>query len=242
MADEVRNLAEGMNIAYDILEGTSSSDWFAYYAKHVLMQKNAMTNLIQNGNFASTSGWNTNSGTVVVSNNVATITLEDTNTWFNINRYSGAVSAGHKYYARFGFSCSQTSPVVRLMIYNHEVTAAIASSLSFIYSVANQWKIFSGIVTATVSDNSPLYLFYPYQTSPGLTVGSTASFRQIVFIDLTAAFGAGNEPDKDYMDALLARLFPSTNGWFDGTDTTVIDSQYLHPQQNQDLFHNHYRK
>ena len=77
----------------------------------------------------------------------------------------------------------------------------------------------------TTESNGGVYLYINQGVS--IAVGTSGIFEDVVLIDLTATFGAGNEPDKAYMDALLARLFPSTNGWFDGTDTTVIDSDYV---------------
>ena len=49
---------------------------------------------------------------------------------------------------------------------------------------------------------------------PEFNVGDTVKFRNILAIDLTTAFGAGNEPTKEQMDAILSQ-FP--NSYFNGT-------------------------
>ena len=105
MADEIRTLAEGANIAYDILEGTSSSDWFAYYAKHVLMQKNAMTNLVVNGNFANgATGWGViTAGTLSLGVNALTYTATSANNAGGIYQNGFSWIAFHKYYISLNY-------------------------------------------------------------------------------------------------------------------------------------------
>ena len=48
---------------------------------------------------------------------------------------------------------------------------------------------------------------------------SPVSVKNVVAIDLTAHFGAGNEPTASEMDTFLANNF--TNGWFDGTGSII---------------------
>ena len=82
------------------------------------------------------------------------------------------------------------------------------------YTPANIYKTFSGServsrnFNATTTSNSIDVL------DSQVTDNTSFTIDDVVFIDLTATFGAGNEPSKETMDRLLAE-FP--NSWFDGT-------------------------
>ena len=68
----------------------------------------------------------------------------------------------------------------------------------------NKWNKISG--TFTFSGISP-YIFRPIYTF----VPATVYVDGCVLVDLTAAFGAGNEPSKEWCDANI--------DYFDGTTT-----------------------
>ena len=57
------------------------------------------------------------------------------------------------------------------------------------------------------------YLRIEWMTSEA-QLGKITHLDNVVLIDLTAAFGAGNEPTKEQMDAMLSQ-FP--NSYFNGT-------------------------
>lgn len=114
--------------------------------------------------------------------------------------YGFAVASGHKYYSRAIYATNADSGALR---------AELRSGVS---NVSNLWvleapqatdAIISGVVTAT-NDGDRIVL--------SRTAGLEALFwlKNWILIDLTATFGAGNEPDKDTCDKMFA-------DWFDGT-------------------------
>jgi hypothetical protein len=189
------------------------------------MQKNAMTNFIVNGDFStpSTSGWAPSGSTLSANNGYLQMTSTGAysycQTWYNFNFVNN-----HSYYISFDLSVSSATDITQIIprwMFNNGSSATSIGSQIINYSTSFQHYSYINVLSSG-SYTSVGINFLIYGAS-----GSYLNLDNIVVIDLTAAFGAGNEPDKAYMDALLARLFPSTNGWFDGTDTTVIDSQYL---------------
>jgi hypothetical protein len=209
-----RNLAEGMNIAYDLANGTDYAKWASYYAKHLIDQKNAIVNLIANGNFANgTTGWDmSSSGTVSNGELVVTNSVHESVTGAS---QSVNILINDIYYVRGMIKGAQNVAGLQLYGINGDLNKVLRVETDNVYSVISY--ITQAPSTETMSINCGFW---------DASLPATAYYKNILFIDLTAAFGAGNEPSQAYMDALLARLFPSTDGWFDGTDTTVIDSAY----------------
>lgn len=150
-------------------------------------------NIVKNGNFADgTTGWST-SGTVstfTVANKEATI-LAGTQHGSVYNLLK--TKAGNKYYARadakatssqilFGFN----SKVNHSGSGKYEVLSIILTA-----SVAAEWLVL-GDARASGRDN-----FY---------------VKNVMCIDLTATFGAGNEPTKEQCDLMFANYFDGLQG------------------------------
>jgi hypothetical protein len=105
------------------------------------------------------------------------------------------------------------STSVRLLGYNGTTYDFVLQS-----NGSSEWQTLSGIMTAGPSTN------YIFSDDPRTSDWTPIYLTDVVWVDLTAAFGAGNEPDKAYMDALLKEMFPDTNGWFDGTNSNISDA------------------
>jgi len=159
------------------------------------VDKVTATNLITNGDFSNgTSGWATSTlASCTVSGNVATCLANENND--SINRVLTSV-VGHKYY--FAAQVKALSSLIGFYM----------STSNKFHSGGGNYELLSSIFTAT-------------STNHGMGVMDTRAsgfdnfyVKYAIAIDLTATFGAGNEPTAAGMDALLS-AFP--NSWFDGT-------------------------
>jgi hypothetical protein len=79
----------------------------------------------------------------------------------------------------------------------------------------NQWYDFTSMMTlpstATGTIRHDTQHFY---SSSGVQTGKVMQVDNKVAINLTEAFGAGNEPTQAEMDAIMVQF---ENSWFDGT-------------------------
>ena len=161
------------------------------------------TNLVTNGDFSNgTTGW---SGTMItVTNGVARL-LSD-NTGGGMQQYpntaQGTVkgNGGNKYYIRALVS---------------EFTKVGYGVGFFQLGLSTTTPPFSsaGIKTYIVTPASAFNTLYVNHT---VNAGSLIDYKidNITLIDLTATFGAGNEPTLEQMDTIMAKF---ENSWFDGT-------------------------
>lgn len=138
----------------------------------------AWNQLVQNGNFASTTGWSDNRGTLSVSNNVLTITITTTSGAANINRTDLAQVAGHKYL--YAVSMYAPKQVVARVQYSTIADGVKTSTVS-----ANTWTRIENIVSAISTDGIRIY----YNTSQTLSVGDEVSIKDCIGCDLTQMLG-----------------------------------------------------
>lgn len=152
---------------------------------------------VENGNFASTSGWVGDNCTISASDNVGTITIGSMSTTPNINRLDITPENGHTYYMSVEVNPTETMAAAAL---------AISSSIykARMTDIPTGWHKISGIVTTgsdSLLNRTMLYLNY----GTGDNTGKTVSVRNYMTIDLTQMFGAGNEPATV---AEFERMFP----------------------------------
>lgn len=132
--------------------------------------------IMQNGNFESTSGWNINKASNTnfsVSGNIATITTNDI--------YAGiykptSVTVGHKYFV--SIETKNTDGII--------IGASAFGGEKRLSANSNYVRTFY-LVTAT--SGSFNYVIYT-----SVSTSNTINARNFMFIDLTAMFGSGNEP------------------------------------------------
>ena len=140
--------------------------------------------LVQNGNFADTSNWDSSYGTLSVANNVGSFTVAEATTSARIDMNFTAI-AGHKYLSFAdikvpygttpqGFTTFRTTPA----------TAIAIGTLT-----VNGWTRISGIRNADASDASSGKFRVYFNASSG-TVGDIVQLRNIQLIDLTLALGS----------------------------------------------------
>lgn len=153
----------------------------------------------QAGNFTEASGqwYCTNGGSVSISNNTAVFSAPA--------RYSGIrpyqissfdLKAGHLLY--IWATIKSTNKIT--MSFNGIWPLPQAST-----SGTGEYEFISGLKAADQDRAEPIMI------SDGTeTFGAEISVRKVGYIDLTACYGAGNEPDKATMDDLIA----SNGYWF----------------------------
>lgn len=134
--------------------------------------------LVQNGNFASTSGWTTNPpATISVANNKLTVVANGTGAGKGAYRFVNIV-AGHKY-----LQCATVKPSTS------EVAFGVQDSRKTYALTANVKTLISEIFTGTSTGSKGIALYF------NATLGTdTAEWENAMVIDLTQMFGAGNEP------------------------------------------------
>ena len=159
----------------------------------------SVKNSVANGNFANGfNGWlQSNAGTVVTENNICTFTPTGNPVTTSVHQHiyqSISVITGYKYYGRgdiYGNS--------RLM----------ATTVDFGSHNSNSFKTVSGVWTSAVTDSRA------FGVRSSLTENWTEiKARNLIFINLTEFYGAGNEPTQAELD----RYFDSAI-YTEGTET-----------------------
>lgn len=154
------------------------------------------TNIITNGDFSQgTTGWTLGSGISVISNelvfNVASDNVEASQTIQTV--------IGRKYYIKANLK-AYTSGYLSLR------GTGFSGVISTFIPLASTLGTKSVVLACT--QNTGLKFITPF------IEGFKGTLDDVIALDLTATFGAGNEPTAEQMDRLLAE-FP--NSWFDGT-------------------------
>lgn len=156
-------------------------------------------NLVVNGDFRNgTTGWIANAGTIAVAAGVLTGTVTSRRVEM-LRHLSISPNTTDKYYFKFSYkvpinSLSRTIGVFFSSMY--DLTPIITPTLD--------WSTHSQVNTFVNVTNRFDFIFgvdgYP-------AAGETFSIKDVMFINLTATFGAGNEPTKEQCDLLFANYF-----------------------------------
>ena len=181
----------------------------------------SLKNIVPNGSFeTNTTGW-TGSGTL--SRIALPVSHGESGSWCgqNSHRVNGAhsillspglsVVSGNQYYirARTRFTSNGYGNIVQFQNNATNIGAAVTMTV-------NQWSLLDCIWQAN-SSTFPLRLNF---TNGNGNTDRTAQCDNIMVINLTAAFGAGNEPDALSMRSFIA----SKGGYWDGDVVTVWDA------------------
>lgn len=143
------------------------------------------TNIISNWNFESMNSVNLKEEDGCMS---ATINVGSAHIlWerYNPNRFIPMV--GHKYYVTIGVLVPKKAYV------SYE---ALGTKLSAETIEANIWTAYSNIISPSIDNNSsrPFNISFSQSNSSVFESGDKFMFKNIMAIDLTQMFGAGNEP------------------------------------------------
>ena len=137
--------------------------------------------LVANGNFVNTNGWNKNNGTISASSNKLTFEATAKSTYQYIN-HACSMLANHKILMTAEVTLSQAEKVGfgdgSGIVTTVNCTANTKSKIQYIY---------------TPSANRSAFYIYPGRNA-GLEVGATMIVENVMAFDLTEMFGAGNEP------------------------------------------------
>lgn len=136
--------------------------------------------LVENGNFASTSGWNGNNASISVSSNVltATVTTSHQTVGIRCNNIIPIV-ANHKYLIMATMSSSVSSNDAVARLYGTYDTQSSHLSVS---STKNR---LAWILQPTNTYEANLYIYPKFTSSSPLAVGSTFTVQDVVCFDLT---------------------------------------------------------
>ena len=161
------------------------------------------TNLVQNGDFSNgTTGWTSSSGVLSMEGEYITFTSATTDVTPSFRQLYNTIS-GRRYYFRSS-SIIDINATQRFLLFGTSTNEILGVSV-----LANVENVFSGVITALTNNTT-----FGFGFSSSEQVAKRVRMRRPLIIDLTATFGAGNEPTKWQMDHLLSN-FP--NSWFNGT-------------------------
>lgn len=178
--------------------------------------------LVQNGNFESTTGWRSVVGQISISNNILTITLTQN---LNANERKSVCVFGffsvvntNKYFISYQLKTS----VAGSMTFDGNFSARATNSVS-----ANIWNTFSSFSPATSNGNSNLYI--QFQPSSNLVIGDTVQIKVVMVSNLTLREGTGNEPttltDNRIQNILNRGYIPFNLGKYKESDIGVVSSE-----------------
>jgi hypothetical protein len=157
------------------------------------------TNAITNGDFLNgTTGWTAGTATVSASSNELTAVNATTGYQTVISPTITSVG-GHSYYV--AANVKTTSSTVGL-----QFTNSVNYASDKLHTGGGAYERLSVIYKHPTGYSTCRVAIYGTNT--------TWYVKNIICIDLTATFGAGNEPTVEQMDAIMAKF---TNSWFNGT-------------------------
>ena len=171
----------------------------------------SITNLIQDNNFANTGYWSGYNANYSVSGNVATSAVSGSQKPYpQLYKDGITTTSGHIYYVRAEMKynwTSGTNPTSRGSVVLKDANNTIYVSSSQTYPLDNTWCQLSarGAFNAAAGN---VDLMLPANSSNYGYTGVSVLWQKPMLIDLTAAYGAGNEPSLAECDAM---------GYFQGT-------------------------
>lgn len=160
--------------------------------------------LIRNGNMTNTDYWTASYSSRDVTNGELTLTLTS-GTASNRRLYqvlNGTIPSGHKVYCKFLFKANRADYDFRVALTNSSTlpTTASTSCVTFSTSVANSWMRYRNILTTT---SATTYFTLGTRLATNTSPTPVIILDNIQLFDLTAMFGAGNEPTISQFDVLF---------------------------------------
>lgn len=146
--------------------------------------------IIKNGNFVDTSDWSQHGGSITAENNILTFVQSGSD--IQIIQSKNLVN-NHKYFC--SFTAKSNSNSLGLTVDN------VSSSPRLALVCDNEWHTCETIFTA---NNDYTASANPYFYGLG-TEGDTVQLKNVMIIDLTDLYGAGNEPTAEQ----FRKMFPN---------------------------------
>ena len=144
--------------------------------------------LVKNGNFVDISDWAKSGCNISANNNVLSATSTSTANSVRIQTKTPSFINGHKYFYTFTIKPPKR---IMLLVNFQRATSGTATIKSSVYAEANTTNILNGIYS---SSSDGYYLNIYFNRNQALAVSDVVEFSNVMVIDLTAIFGAGNEP------------------------------------------------
>lgn len=186
------------------------------------------SNLVTNGNFANgTTGWTMGSGAThsasegiySITGNGITIQPES----FQLTTIPCVKNNRIYYKAKVKVTNSLCS---NIYLQVRGSTAGNITQNTIVTPTINTLYTPSGITTIIEALTGNLRFFIAHNYVNAATAnGKIMEVQEVMAIDLTDTFGAGNEPTATEMDMMLSK-FP--NGWFDGTVNPLLNHKELY--------------
>lgn len=171
------------------IEATEATEAAISKTEHLLdtSETTAWNQIVPNGNFASTSGWQKYSNhTLSVSNNEITLTVSSSSTRSRIYREDlPTTTVGHKLYAHAEMMASENAQPLYLRVGGEDIKKSGYD--------ADTWYVIDDVIDAS-AESAVITLAYGADNSHRLPTGGTLSARNVWATDLTAIYGEGNEP------------------------------------------------
>jgi hypothetical protein len=172
-----------------------------------------LTNLVSNGNFVDATGWNGTGSTILASNN----TLYNTGNGSQSIPYIfqtlpiGTVIPNHIYAVTISVKVTNSNcTLIRLKV------GELVSKNIIDNPVAN--TIYQKTILTTPTDSARYFYVFHHYANAATANGKVMEVQYVSCVDLTAKFGAGNEPSQtDYANWIATQ----SNSWFNTT------AQYL---------------
>ncbi|MDP4117666.1 MAG: hypothetical protein Q8873_00535 [Bacillota bacterium] len=183
-----------------------------------------VTNLVTNGDFSNgTTGWTALSGLAISAvANVLTATLAVSTIGVVCTDLTSAAGTARKVYVR-AIVRSRSATITAIDIAIRGSTSATDGTV-VAYSksnpVVNTWYTFSSLTTTSTAATGKDRIII----RPSGAANDAIEVKYVSTIDLTAAFGTGNEPSAAEMDAILA-FYP--NSWFNGAVNFAANPKLL---------------
>ena len=146
---------------------------------------------VKNGNFADEyTGWDVYYGTLSVDNNILTYTVTAPTDGHSVSQNNFPDIVNHKYLfaAELNYSIKPTSTLAGFL----GIGGYYGAGWNIQDIVPNSWFKVSGIATSTGDAATKDLRIYLRTT--GMSAGDTVKVKNVVALDLTQMFGAGNEP------------------------------------------------
>lgn len=168
--------------------------------------------LVQNGNFASASGWSydTTSSTISINNGVCTVTAKKNNDDCFVYRNINTIPAGHKVFLRTKVESTDYN-YCRVRLFNNWTSSqgydGVIGNISYIFTTNGNKNILD------------------IRSNQNRQAGNSFSVEYVILIDLTLMFGAGNEPTAAQFEAMYPLPYYAYNaGTLINNKTTGIEA------------------
>lgn len=195
--------------------GTDIAKWNYLSLWRIESISEPLRNLVLNGNFVSgLSVWDVASNTYTISSNIISVKSGAASVAITLRGgISEILPIGHKIYYKLLVKTS-ASNAVKFYANIYQNGGIVNTNKEIFAPVANQWYEMSRIILVPDSDNGNRGIII--QTIFSSTANATNQIMDVKYvscIDLTEAYGEGNEPSIAELDALLLSY---ENNWFDG--------------------------